>query len=375
MKKNCSEHCYSELEMMTERKLVDGKLHKTRLFHQKILDSVADPLFVKDSNYRYVFVNEAFCNFVRRDCHELIGKNDFDLFQNSEAEIFRSIDELVVSSGDGHINEEQLTDPDGLVHLLSTKKTLYVDEHGEKFIVCILRDITAQRLAEKNLDNKSKGIAAMAIELSLAEARERMSIASELHDHIGQTLILARIKLAMLDQMPKNDEYDKTLALASSLIDQVIQNVRSLTVQISPPLLTSAGLETALESLSRQMMDDYGLRVEFHDDQLKKPLNEELRSIVYKAARELLINVAKHANTDSARVYVGRDGAMLFLAVEDSGKGFDTGVNSMDACTDCSFGLFSIQQRVQAMGGHFDITSKPGVGTRVIIKVPLSQEG
>lgn len=350
------------------------KLFKARLFRYKILDSIADPLVVKDQQYRYTLVNDAFCRFLNRDRMELLGRTDYEIFSKAEADIFREVDDAIFLEGKEQIIEETITDTNGVDHIFVAKKTLYSDENNNKFIVCILRDVTEQREAEKALSSKQKRIAAMAIELSLAEARERIRIASELHDQIGQTLILARIKLAMLDKMPRTEEYDNTLAIASDLVDQVIQNVRSLTVQISPPLLLGAGLETAVESLSRQMLTDYGLKVAFFDDRSEKPLTEEIRSIVYQATRELLINVVKHAETDSANVCIGSDGEMMSLKVEDNGKGFITDGNALSESSSCSFGLFSIQQRIQAMGGSFCISSEPGRGTTAILKVPLSLE-
>jgi len=237
--------------------------------------------------------------------------------------MFWKIDEIVLNQGVEHVNEEDLTDPAGDVHTFVTKKTLYTDEQGDRYIVCILRDITEHKNAEEKLNYKRSCLTSMAIELSLAEERERIRIASELHDQIGQTLILARIKLAMLEHMKPSSEFDLTREMVSDLLDTVIQDVRSMTVQISPPLLVAAGLEAALERLTRQIQDDYCLRVEFNDDLVEKTLPEELRFVVYQMARELLINVVKHAKIDFARLFVCRDGDLLSLSVEDYGRGFN----------------------------------------------------
>jgi two-component system, NarL family, sensor histidine kinase UhpB len=355
-----------------KHKIIDECLVKARLFHEKILDSVADPLLVKDSDFRYVLMNDAFCNFVKLHRIDLLGLSDFDIFTPQEAHIFRAVDKTVLECGNEHENEEKITDPDGIVHYFAAKKTRYIDEKGNRFIVCILRDITAHKRAEENLNEKRKSLTAMAIELSLAEERERIRIASELHDQIGQSLILARIKMAQLKNLQHSEEFESVSTVVSDLLDKVIQNVRSMTVQISPPLLVAAGLEASLEFLSRQMLTDYDLKVEFYDDRSEKPLSEELRFVLYQIARELLINVAKHANADMAWLSICRKNERLLLCVEDRGKGFNSDDSLLNGPSSCSFGLFNIQQRVEHLGGMMSVWSKVGHGAAIEVEMPLT---
>ena len=130
----------------------------------------------------------------------------------------------------------------------------------------------------------------MAVELSLAEEQERRRIASELHDHIGQQLLLTRIKLGSLASRLEGSEAEETYPDIQELLGQTIDDVRSLTQQLNPPLLSSVGLEAALDWLARRMERDYSVRVHFSDDGRRKPLCAELRTVLYQSARELLIN-------------------------------------------------------------------------------------
>ena len=236
-----------------------------------------------------------------------------------------------------------------------------------------LHDITERKRAEESLRRKREQLAAMAVELSLAEERERRRIASELHDHIGQTLLLGRIKLGTLAETCESGNERETYEEIRSLLDRTIRDIRSLTQQLHPPVLASVGLEAALEWLARRMEADYSLRVEFLDDLSPKPLTEELAAVVYQSARELLINVAKHAGTAEARFAVGREARMFLLRVEDRGCGFTcTHHPGEHMPLDCSFGLFNIQQRIKLLGGEVMIESAPGQGTCATIRVPLA---
>jgi signal transduction histidine kinase len=227
-----------------------------------------------------------------------------------------------------------------------------------------------EALAERK--RMEQRLSEMAVELSLAEERERRRIAAELHDNIGQTLLLGKMKLGSLIRtipagIDKN-EYEEILTLQ----EQVIRTVRSLTQQLSPPILSGAGLEAALEWLGKRMEEDFGLQVAFVDDRKPKPLSEDIRAIVFQACRELLINVAKHAETESARVTVGRECDMLCLTVEDRGRGFDPVKGAIGVSWDSGFGLFNIRERLKHLGGELTLESAPDQGTRVTLRVGLT---
>jgi PAS domain S-box-containing protein len=227
-------------------------------------------------------------------------------------------------------------------------------------------DITERKCTEKLLHNNREQLAAMATKLSLAEERERRRIAAVLHDHIGQILLLSKIKLETLAEGKDDDTYHEI----QELLAQAINDVRSLTQELNPPLLAEVGLEAAIYCLAKKMKADYSLSVDFCDDGSTKPLSEELRAVLYQSARELLINVAKHAGTRDARLTIGREGDVFTLIVDDQGGGFacpDTNVHQ-----ESSFGLFNVRQRIKHLGGEMKIESEPGRGTCVTIRVPLT---
>lgn len=238
----------------------------------------------------------------------------------------------------------------------------------------IMLDITERKQAEEALQTKKQKLAELELELSLAEERERQRVASVLHDHIGQLLLLGRIKLGTLLSNGESLATKQTVSDVRTLVDEAIQSTRSLTVQLCPPILSTLGLEAALELLCRQMLEERDLQVTFSDDQQPKPLQPELRTVLYQTARELLINVGKHAGTRQAGLAISRDANLFVMLISDNGAGFDPDSLTAASRQAKGFGLFNVMRRISHLGGEINIDSKPLQGTKVFIRMPLAAE-
>jgi PAS domain S-box-containing protein len=136
---------------ITERKQVEEALRESRDFLDKIINSIGDPIFVIDRQHRHILVNDALCALANRTREEFIGKTSYDFFPMEQVKVFLQKDEVVFETGEENVNEETITDSQGVTHTVVTKKTLYTDTSGNKSIVGIIRDITDRKKAEEEL--------------------------------------------------------------------------------------------------------------------------------------------------------------------------------------------------------------------------------
>lgn len=211
----------------------------------------------------------------------------------------------------------------------------------------------------------------MASELLLVEERERRRIASEMHDRVGQALALSKIRLAALIKAEKNSRLGQGLEGVRKYIDQAILDTRSIIYKISSPILYELGLEAALEWLVEQVQEEHGIQSSFSSDGADKPLDEDVRVLLFQSVGELLVNVVKHAGAGRVAVRCRRDGGHIHIEVEDDGRGFAPGEKSGKRRSDAGFGLFGIRERLNHVKGSMEIQSSPGNGARVILRATL----
>lgn len=212
----------------------------------------------------------------------------------------------------------------------------------------------------------------LTVALALIEERERRAIAMDLHDDLGQTLALLKMRLDVLHKRAPPGVFADELEDASQMVLLASNRVRSLAFQLSPTILYELGLVPALEWLADEMKRQYSLSVEVSADAAARgPLDLTIRTVLFRAVRELLINVAKHANTNAAHVACRRPDGKMVLVVADSGRGFDARA-LLAPGANRGYGLLSVRERLAGLGGTMDFESMPGDGSRVILRVPIA---
>ncbi len=222
--------------------------------------------------------------------------------------------------------------------------------------------------------SKNERLGALAAELSSVEERERGKIAEDLHDHIGQTLAMAKVKLQELSKSPVNIDAAKLYDI-EGFINQAISYCRSMMFEISPNALLELGFVEAVEWLVEHIHNKHDLRIKYSHCEQANPMDRNASIILFKAVRELLINVVKHAHTGEAEVTVANNGNGVSVTVRDKGCGFDPSEMHPLGTDKIKFGLFNLQQRIINAGGSIEIDSSAGKGTRVLITLPHKMSG
>ena len=234
----------------------------------------------------------------------------------------------------------------------------------------------AVKIKTVELLQSQERLRALTTELNLTEQRERKRLAIELHDHLQQMLVLGKLKLGQGKRLTETvPAAAKLMQEADEVLSDALKYTRTLVTELSPPVLRDHGLPAGLKWLGEYMQKhDVAVTVTVPDEKMMLP--EDQGTLLFQSVRELLINSSKHAGTGEATVVMEHRGGLLRIEVRDEGAGFDlAAVAAADEASSggvsSKFGLFSIGERMRALGGSLEIESAPGQGTTAILLLPL----
>ncbi|MGH9867319.1 MAG: PAS domain S-box protein [Candidatus Polarisedimenticolia bacterium] len=362
-----------------------------------LTDNTASALLLLDEHGRPTFANQATATLSGYTLTELMGRAVHELLHAGGAEGGTSpahacpVGRAIANGRPLRGHEEVLVRKDGT--LLFGSISVAPLERDGRFVGSVMevRDVTPQKMAQQQLrslnetleqrvdertrvaEQQAAQLRALTTELTQAELRERRRLARTLHDQLQQNLVAAKLQLEMARAAVTGDRPASAIQRADVLLNEAVEASRTLAVELSPPILSDAGLAGSLEWLGRWMKEKHGLEVKVTADHGLDPSAEEMKILLFDAARELLFNVVKHARTDRALVTLepGPGERTLSLAVTDQGSGFDPASFQKAMGHVRGFGLFSIRQRLEILGGRLEVSSRPGKGTTLRITVPV----
>jgi signal transduction histidine kinase/ActR/RegA family two-component response regulator len=234
---------------------------------------------------------------------------------------------------------------------------------------------TVEERTEELMESQER-LRALAVELNLTEQRERARLATDMHDHLQQLLVLGKLKLAGGKRATGGSPaVEKMIHETDGIFAEALQYTRSLVAELSPPVLRDHGLGAGLRWLGGYYMEKYEMTVTVTMPKAVEPTVPEDQSVLlFQSVRELLMNAWKHAGTTEAAVVLEQTGGRLRITVSDQGAGFDlaaVAVAKPAGGLSSQFGLFSIKERMRSLGGSLELKSAPGKGTIATLTLPL----
>lgn len=265
--------------------------------------------------------------------------------------------------------------PDGDVRVVHERSEEVRDATGKAVrSVGIVLDVTERKRAEETLIDYQKKLRALTSELTLTEERLKRSTAELLHDDIGQLLAFLKMKVQLMrEDFPEDPLLDKELVEVRDTLTDILRKVQSITFELSSPILSELGLERAIAAWLKETVEaKHGIHTEFSDDGQPKSLSDDLKAILFRSTKELLNNAVKHARPQSIKIHLSRRSDQITITVTDDGQGFDPQALTVTAAAK-AFGLFSVRERLDMLGGALLLDSAPGRGCVATLRVPLTQ--
>ncbi|MEN6387058.1 MAG: GAF domain-containing protein, partial [Phycisphaerales bacterium] len=278
--------------------------------------------------------------------------------------VFIDITELKEIEKQLHLSQQELRSTNLYLESRVKERTSQL----EKLITVLQKEIVERVKVEKQLTENQEKLRSLSSEIMMVEERERRQVATQLHDSIGQLLAFSKKELgALVTAVPY--EIQPQLKEVWDMIKQAVEQTRTLTFDLSPAALYTLGLEAALEEVGEDFAKKGKFKFNFSSDNSEFQLSEQDKIMLYRSVRELLINIVKHSQTKTVDINMKKHHNNMKIVIQDDGVGFN--VREMNKNSKAGFGLFSIRERLEAVGGNLKIKSQKGKGTVVTITAPL----
>ena len=366
---------YGGVKDITESKLAENALAVSEARLHTLVQTIPDLIWLKDLNGVYLSCNAVFERFYGAKEADIVGKTDYDFIDRELAESFRENDLKAIALGKPSINEEWITFANnGHTVLLETTKTPMYNSSGTLLgVLGIGHDITERKQIEVALNKSEDQLRKFASHLQNVREEEKVALAREIHDDLGQILVALKIDIGLLKQKVIRDnsfvasegmleKFDNLVFL----IDKTIKTTRRIMTGLRPEQLEIFGFIGATKTYLQQFEERHQLSCQFIVEASDLDLDQQQALTLFRILQEALNNIVKHAKASMVKIQLSNKIDTLVMEIIDNGIGFNKNNSSR---TD-SYGMIGMKERVVLLEGKLEIVSEVGSGTCVRVEIP-----
>ena len=358
---------------ITEQKLIRSKIEKAEEMYRLLADHSNDLICLHEPDSSFKYISPSIENLLGYEQSEFIGKRVFNVVYKEDLKSLKKAIKNKVFSGkivdaytlrvrhkEGHIIWlECLTSP------------VYKDKKINYF-VSSARDVTQSMFAKQKIQEYQISLQKLTTELSLIEEKQKKEIASNIHDHLSQSLVISKMRINELKKNPQLKIINDDLKFIESHISEALENSRKITYELSPPVLYQLGIIDALNWLLEDVEETHKIKCRLNSNVTNVKLSDVKSILLYRSIQEVITNAIKYANASLITLDLTRTAHGIDIIVTDNGIGFDTAVLHSGHHSGSGFGLFTVRERIRNIRGKYTITSKINTGTTVNFFIPLT---
>jgi len=361
------------IQDITERKLAADALRQSEELHRSILNSSPDAIVVIEMDGRIRMVSPAAITLYGCSSDRLLGCNMFQFIAPEDRERAQSNSLLMYNGYLGVIEYRILREDGSLFFAEVNGDIIWGDDHQPESMVFIIRDITDSKKTAEALKSSQLELKEFASHLQRVREEERIQLAREIHDELGQILIAIKIDLGMMKQkvLKSIKAVDAENILTNfdnlfGLVDNTLKTTRKIMTDLRPEVLYLVGFVEAVKLYVNNYKERHQIACLFENDISSFELNSQQSVALYRILQESLTNIAKHAKATKVRIKLDIEEDKLIMKVTDNGIGFKTSQRNKPN----SYGLLGMKERVYLLDGELQISSQPGEGTTIHVEIP-----
>jgi PAS domain S-box-containing protein len=360
---------------ITGRKKAERALRESETRFRQLVENLNEVFWINDVDGSSVYVSPAYERIWGRSCESFYAepKSWRDAIHPEDRPRLEA-----TFAADPALTEDntyRIVHADGSIRWIRDRGFPVRNEKGQVMrFAGIAEDITATKCVEEELQQANTQLRVLSRRLFEVRDEERRHLARELHDEIGQALTAAKINVSSV-QAAKNGDHSLRLQETMALLDNLLRQVRQISLDLHPSLLDDLGLAAALRSLLDQQARRAGLRAQFCAAQLADNIGPAIETTAFRIAQEAITNILRHANAGFVSVHLRTETGALRMKIVDDGRGFDLAEVEGHTGPVRGFGLMGMRERAASVGGRVQIVSSPKKGTTVEVFLPLNGSG
>jgi len=360
-----------ELEMQNEELLqTQAELDAERIRYFDLYNRAPVGYFTLSETGRFLEANLTVATLLGMARGALLKQPITQFILSADQDLYYLRNKTLFGTGTPQAYDLRMLKADGTSFFAHLKTILEPGVQAPPVCRIVLSDITERKQTEEALRTAKDRLRQLLVERSQTGEREQQLLTLYLHEETAQTLASLRIKIGTLAATLGAGPAQTTLAQVRDQLKLTISQISSLVFDLTPPILGELGLAAAMEWIGEKLCRDYHLTFVGQDTGEPSPLADEQKTLLFRCARELMMNTVRHAKATRLTAGVNWLADQVCVTVEDDGCGFD--VSRLDRqLREVGFGLFNVRERLTAIGGQCAITSVPGGGTRVTLTIPL----
>ncbi|AOW18066.1 hypothetical protein LPB03_11660 [Polaribacter vadi] len=368
---------YGTAQDITEEKKIRLQIENAEEMYRLLADNSSNLICLHELDNTFKYISPSIKTLLGYDQNELIGKEMFTIIHKDSIEFIRNAFEKKIFRSNvnnpfcfkavhkkGHyIWLESITSP--------------VNKNNErKYFISSSRDVTNEVLAKQEIQEYQTSLQKLTTEITLIEEKQKKEIASNIHDHLSQSLVISNMKIKELKKNTKLKAIDDDLNFIYEHVSEALANSRKITSELSPPILYQLGIIEALYGLLENIEKKHKIKHQINDYTNGIKLSDVESILLYRSIQELINNIIKYAEATLITIDVNKKKLGVDFTIRDNGVGFNTEkLNNFYHHNEkgSGFGLFTVKERIANIQGEFKITSKINKGTKVTIFIPTKE--
>ncbi|APZ47815.1 hypothetical protein BW723_16590 [Polaribacter reichenbachii] len=361
---------------ITEQKKILKEIEKTQEMYRLVTDYSNDLICLHDINGKLLYISPSVKTLLGYDNLEQYDKSFFEIIHYDEVEMLKNhIQETSINSEYKKLIDFRARHLNGHFIWFEALTSKAYKEDDTTYFVTIARDITEYISAKQEIEEYQKSLQKLTTEITVVEENQKKEIATNIHDHLSQALVISNMKIKELKLRDNLKITHEELNFIEDHISNALANSRKITSELSPPILYQLGIIEALYWLLETIEVKHKIKCEINDYAKNFKLNDTRSILLYRSIQEILNNTIKYAKATLITIDLHKNDSGIDIIIMDNGKGFDVAkLNNLRNHNGSGFGLFTVKERIKNIKGNFKITSKINKGTTVNIFIPLADE-